>query len=101
PNVNVYEIDASYLVCVDLSGVEKEKIDLEVTDGRLRLRGHRNVPISPSAVEDVSNPKLKVHLLEIDHGPFIREVELPQDVESEGITANYVNGMLWIELPKK
>ena len=41
PNVNLYETEAAYLVCVDLSGVEKEKIDIEVVDGRLRLSGNR------------------------------------------------------------
>jgi len=40
-------------------------------------------------------------LMEIDHGHFVRDVELPHDVHSEQITATYRNGMLWIELPKK
>ena len=38
PNVNLYETEAAYLVCVDLAGVEKEKIEIEVVDGRLRLQ---------------------------------------------------------------
>jgi HSP20 family molecular chaperone IbpA len=38
--------------------------------------------------------------MEIDHGGFCREVELPEDVDRERIAANYRNGMLWIELPK-
>ena len=38
--------------------------------------------------------------MEIDHGTFSREVELPQDVDREQITATYRNGMLWIEIPK-
>src|SRR5258707_15395301 len=44
PNVNLYETATTYLVCVDLAGVEKEKIDVEVADQRLRLRGARAVP---------------------------------------------------------
>src|SRR5918992_3091644 len=44
PNVNLYENSTSYLVCVDLAGVEKEKIDVEVVDQRLKLRGVRAVP---------------------------------------------------------
>ncbi len=38
--------------------------------------------------------------MEIDHGAFSREVELPLDVNRENIAANYRNGMLWIEIPK-
>src|SRR5438045_8758328 len=44
PNVNLYETATTYLVCVDLAGVEKEKIDVEVADSRLKLRGSRAVP---------------------------------------------------------
>jgi len=100
PNVNLYETEAAYLVCVDLSGVEKEKIDIEVVDGRLRLSGNRAVPMS---TEGTTNPnvRIRMHLMEIDHGSFAREVELPQDVHREQISARYRDGMLWIELPKK
>src|SRR6267378_1606686 len=44
PAVNLYENEIGYIVCVDLSGVEKEKIDLVVADGQLKLRGQRAVP---------------------------------------------------------
>lgn len=113
PNVNLYETGASYLVCVDLSGVDKEKLDVEVVDQRLKLRGTRAVPNYDDAVEHVPAPaaahppgeppqprRVRIHLMEIDHGPFTREVELPLDVNKEQIAANYHNGMLWIELPK-
>ena len=140
PNVNLYETGATYLVCVDLAGVEKEKIDVEVADSRLKLRGARSVPTyepdeppaarqptrrgtqaprgagahegdgghAGSPAERADQPeqtephahKMRVHLMEIDHGPFTREVELPPDADKAGITATYRNGMLWIEIPK-
>lgn len=104
PSVNLYETATHYLVCVDLAGVDKEKIDLEVHDGRLRLRGARAVPMKDQQSEDPADheaKKVRVHLMEIDHGGFSREVELPQDVRSENIAAAYRNGMLWIEIPKR
>jgi len=102
PNVNLYETELAYLVCVDLAGVEKEKIDIEVIDGRLRLRGNRTVPAwSDAGGSDLQNVRVRVHLMEIDHGPFARDVELPRDVIRDQISAKYVNGVLWIELPKK
>jgi len=100
PNVNLYETEGSYLVCVDLSGVDKEKIDLLVADSRLKLRGTRAVPVQPGQDENGAK-RLRVHLMEIDHGAFAREVELPQDVAHEKITATYRDGMLWVEIPKK
>ena len=101
PSVNLYETESAYVVCVDLAGVDKEKIDLTVADQRLKLRGSRTVPLHPDGGEELSNKRIKVHLMEIDHGGFSREVELPHDVEHDKISANYRNGLLWIELPKK
>lgn len=101
PAVNLYETDASYLVCVDLAGVDKDKIDLEVHDQRLTLRGSRAVPLETSPTEPAPAGRIRVHLMEIDHGAFCREVELPLDVERDKIIASHRNGLLWIELPKK
>jgi HSP20 family molecular chaperone IbpA len=105
PAVNLYENDTAYLVCVDLAGVDKNKIDIEVVDRLLTLRGTRAVPNYPDGAGGAqpSPPrKLRVHLMEIDHGAFVREVELPVDVFSGTLpSAIYRDGMLWIELPKQ
>ncbi|HEV7298506.1 MAG TPA: Hsp20/alpha crystallin family protein [Tepidisphaeraceae bacterium] len=100
PPVNLYETETAYLVCVDLAGVEKEKIDVEVLAGELTLRGHRQVPWQTSKEGD-GGPKLRVHVMEIDHGSFCRSVELPPDAAKEEINASYRDGLLWIEIPKK
>jgi HSP20 family molecular chaperone IbpA len=102
PNVNLYENDTAYLVCVDLAGVDKEKIDVLVADGKLTLRGTRHVPTPPiNPASEAAAARLRVHVMEIDNGPFCREVELPADVHHERIVAVHLNGLLWIELPKK
>jgi HSP20 family protein len=119
PSVNLYETDHSYLVCVDLAGVDKEKIDIEVLDNQLTLRGTREVPMNAEMQQQQSQAtsgtaaavaphdesgggtrRPRVHLMEIDHGAFCRQVELPADIARERITAQYLNGMLWIEIPK-
>jgi HSP20 family protein len=102
PNVNLYETETAYIVCVDLSGVEKNKIDLEVNDGRLIIRGNRPVPTRPENEKgEIPSSRIRIHLMEIDHGGFARDVELPEDVIRDNISAKYHSGMLWIELPKK
>ena len=107
PQVNLYENDTAYLVCVDLSGVDKEKIELTVSEGTLKLRGHRNVP-APAGMgggegfdADGGSGRVRIHLMEIDYGQFCREVQLPQDVAVDRIAAAHVNGLLWVELPKR
>ena len=111
PNVNLYETETDYHVCVDLSGVEKDKIDITWVEQRLMIRGQRFVPqcpghqhpspAAPSAPTDPEQGRMRVHLMEIDHGAFAREVELPPNVNKDHIAARYVDGMLWIDLPKK
>lgn len=101
PPVNLYENDTAYLVCVDLAGVDKNQIDIEVHQQRLVLRGTRAVPTFDHGGQSPPDRKLRVHLMEIDHGAFVREVEIPADVQDQHIAATYRNGMLWIELPKK
>jgi HSP20 family protein len=107
PNVNLYETEGAYVVCVDLAGVDKEKIDVVVTEQKLTLRGQRVVPIMPEleviAGDGGGQPagKVRVHLMEIDYGPFCREVELPADAAHERISAAHRNGLLWIGIPKK
>jgi HSP20 family protein len=102
PNVNLYETDSTYLVCVDLAGVDKNKIDIEVNGNRLSIKGARAVPVfeSDPAKEAEASRKTRVQIMEIDHGAFCRDVELPQGVPQDRISAVYRNGMLWIEIPK-
>ena len=122
PSVNLYETAETYLVCADLSGVDKEKIEVEVVEQVLKLKGMRAVPTYEEGIGEArgaapveggsgnaggappgatEHKRVRIHLMEIDHGSFCREVELPEDVDRKRIAANYRNGMLWIELPKK
>jgi HSP20 family protein len=99
PSVNLYETRDCYVVCVDLAGVVKEKIDLSLVQHRLTLRGTRAVPEPEAPCHDPQRPR--VHLMEIDHGPFCRQVDLPENILHEKIAATYRDGLLWITLPKK
>ena len=96
PAVNLYEDEESFVACVDLAGMKPDQIDVR-TEGRFMLiRGDRPMPTSKACGQPVS-----IHLMEIDSGPFIREVEIPQGVDSERIGATYNDGFLWVTLPKR
>jgi HSP20 family protein len=100
PCVNLYETEDAYRVCVDLAGVDKDRIELAVHGPLLLIRGERPMPRSPHASSRSTASRARVHRMEIDHGSFAREVELPADVEPKAISATYRNGLLWVELPK-
>ena len=97
PAINAYRCDKCVRVCVDLAGVERERIDLTVEPERLILRGVRDVP-EPTHAEGRA---VQMLAMEIDYGPFEREVRLPASVEIEKVHAEQRNGLLWISLPLK
>jgi HSP20 family protein len=95
PAINAYRCETSITVCVELAGVDKEMIDLRVEPLRLSLRGRRQPP-EPCRTEQRQK---QILAMEIDYGPFERHLILPIEVDTEGVTAEQRNGLLWIVLP--
>ena len=93
PATNLYETEDRYVVCVDLAGVNRPEICVEVKQDLLVITGSRESPRPQS--------RSKVHLMEIDHGNFCRSVAIPSSVSVEKIEARHADGYLWVELPKK
>jgi HSP20 family protein len=97
PAINAFRCETAIRICVDLAGVEKSSIELAVEPRRVVVRGLREPP-EPAEGEERA---LHVLALEIDYGPFEREVELPAEVDVAGAAAEHKNGLLWIQLPLK
>jgi len=95
PAVNLYEADDLYVICVDLASMNRREIDVR-TDGRaIILSGTRPGPRPEKCQED-----LRVHVLEIDEGAFLRRIPIPDDADPARVSARYANGLLWIDLQK-
>lgn len=97
PSINAYRCEKGVRICVDLAGVERSMIDLTVEPRRVLIRGTRDLP-EPENTEDRT---LQLLAMEIDYGPFEREIALPAEVEIDKATAEQRNGLLWISLPLK
>jgi HSP20 family protein len=97
PAINAFRCEAAIRICVDLAGVERSMIDLTVEPRRVIVRGTREVP-EPTHEEGRA---LQLLALEIDYGPFEREVPLPAEVDVDRASAEQQNGLLWIYLPLK
>lgn len=91
PPVNAYQSENEFVVCVDLAGVERSAIEVEVEASRVLLRGHRASP----------GPEHSTHIvaMEIEHGPFEREIPLPAGMSPGAVRAEHRQGILWIILP--
>ncbi len=92
PNVDVYYCGEPQraIVKVDLAGVELDQVGIEVSGRHLAVVGERPVQETEGRV---------YQQVEIPSGPFRRIVELQVDVDPDGASATYEDGILRIELP--
>ena len=95
PPINAYQCDRCLRICVDLAGVDRDDILLQIEPGLLTLRGRRALP----EPDESRHPSTQVLAMEIDHGTFEREIRLPRNVDRKRVHAEQQNGMLWIHLP--
>jgi HSP20 family protein len=95
PAINAYRCEESIVVCVDLAGVDKTGIEVCLQARSLLIRGTRQPP-EPGRE---SGGRVQILAMEIDCGPFEREVPLPLEADPEGVRAEQRNGLLWVYLP--
>jgi HSP20 family protein len=93
PAVDIFEAQNELVAKVDLPGVDEKDIDIRLENNTLTIRGERK--FEKSVNED---NYLRV---ERAYGSFTRTFSLPNTINSEGINANYSNGVLTLHLPKR
>lgn len=96
PPVNIYEKPTCLIVCVELAGMRREEIDVQIAPGQLTIRGSRPYP-------EWAREKrpYRLHKLEIHHGRFGCTIALPDSIDLDNTEAQYRNGYLWVRLPKQ
>lgn len=92
PTVNTREDDKNYYVEVDLPGVKKEDIHVDVNKDSLTISGERKYN------EEVKEESY--YKLESFFGKFQRSFTLPENVDAEAIQAKCDNGVLEVAIPK-
>ena len=92
PTVNTREADDAYYIEVDLPGVKKEDIDINVDENTLTISGIRKLTEEKKEEE--------FYKVESMYGKFERSFSLPEDADSENIEAKSENGVLEIKIPK-
>lgn len=95
PAINAYRCPQGFAICVDLAGVPRESIHVEVHRRSVRLEGRREIPEPKAKGEE----PMQILAMEIDSGRFARDIVLPAEVESEAVRAEYKEGFLWVYLP--
>ena len=90
PLADVEESDDAFQVEIELPGVKRDDVDIEVAGRRVTVHGERK-------------EKERVGILrkrERTVGRFHYEVTLPGDVDEDGVEAHLDQGVLTVRLPK-
>ncbi len=92
PLMDVSETESDYLIMMDLPGVEKKDVNVNLSNGILTVSGERKI----SEKGDDNNRIWH----ETSYGAFSRSFELTSDVVEEKIKAKFKDGVLNIIIPK-
>ena len=92
PNLDCFHTDEPHAltVVIELPGVDPQSIRVVAGERVLVVAGERRRPQVPGRV---------YQRMEIEYGPFQREIRLAEDVDPEKAHARFERGVLTIELP--
>jgi HSP20 family protein len=93
PAVDIFETENELVVKADLPDVQEKDIDVRVENNTLTIRGERKF----------NNEVHEDNYLRVEraYGTFTRSFSLPNTVNTEGIRAEYRNGVLSVRMPKR
>lgn len=93
PAANIKETEKSFHVELASPGMNKEDFKIEVDEDLLTIRSEKE-----SEKEENTTRYTK---REFNYTSFVRSFRLPEEVDSENISAKYDGGILQLEIPKK
>jgi HSP20 family protein len=93
PAVDIYETENELVLKADLPDINERDLDVRVENNMLTIRGERK--FEQKVKED------NYLRIERTYGSFSRSFSLPNTVNNEAIKAEYKNGVLTVELPKR
>jgi HSP20 family protein len=91
PKIDVFERDNRLVTRIDLPGIKKEDVTVEVTDGHLALSGERK--------RETEEKKDNIYRTEREYGRFYRLVPLPEGITPEDVKATFADGVLEVSVP--
>jgi HSP20 family protein len=92
PALDVFEEKDELVVKAELPGMEKDNVEVNLTDHTLTIKGEKKKE------EEVKEEKY--YRSERSYGSFVRTLQLPADVQADKVKASFKNGVLEVRLPK-
>jgi HSP20 family protein len=91
PVVDVDEDDEAYCVCIEVPGVARDDLDVEIQQDQVTVRGEKRR----------SDAGAKARWNERRYGSFARSFTLPPDADPDQARAEFEDGVLTLVFPKK
>ena len=92
PTIDMYEEKGEVVLKAEMPGMTKDGIEISLNDSTLTLKGEKKKE------EEVKEKDY--YRCEREYGSFLRTVELPSEVKTDGAKATFKDGVLEIRLPK-
>jgi len=90
--VDMYEEKDDVVVKAELPGIDKETIEVTLSERRLTIAAERK--------REAEAGERGRYVAERAYGRLIRSLELPSDIQGDRVKASFTNGVLEIRLPK-
>ena len=93
PKVDIFDDGNSFILSAELPGVSRENLDIDIKDNLLTVKAEKKL--------ENSTEKEGYLRVERSYGVFERTFFLDENVDREGIKADYKDGVLRLTLPRK
>ncbi len=91
PEIDVFEKDGRLVTKIDLPGMKKDDVKVEVTDGHLAISGERKT--------EAEEKKDNFYRCEREYGSFYRAIPLADGMKLEDVKATFADGVLEVSIP--
>lgn len=95
PALNVGHTPSSVEIYAFAPGIDPSKVEVNLDRGILTIEGER------AAVNGEKNGKSTLHIQERFNGRFRRVISLPDDVDPDGVSASYKDGVLTVSVKRR
>jgi HSP20 family protein len=93
PAVDVVENDSHYTLTLEIPGVQKGDVQVELQEDMLLIHGEKR--------SEREEKKDRGRYLERSYGSFNRSFSLPPDADAERLEASFKDGILKIRVPRR
>ncbi len=93
PTLDLGATDKEYTIAVEIPGVDRKDITLEMTGDTLTISGEKK--------QETKEEQKDYYRMERSYGAFKRVLSLPEDADQSGINATFKKGVLTVTMPRK